>query len=185
MANDTKSTAAAASTANAPAPAKTRSGTIQIFTPAKTFRFKNPDVSDETLLGQPDKTVVSSAYFTTEPGKLQLAPAWIQDDPMFVWAVREDAIVVTSASAAAPVAALLKGNNLPAPAPGNNEPKTGLSGITANGLEQTEAEQQLARENAALQQDKTDAAAADAAKANNTQQTNTNGTQQPQQQKGK
>ena len=74
--------------------------TIQILS-QKTFRFKNPNASiveaDVLRMGSPNPNIKQSAkfeevYFTTTPGVIQTAPAWIKQDELWKWARKDNAI---------------------------------------------------------------------------------------------
>lgn len=63
--------------------------TIQIMS-KKAFRFPRPDVNpldnQELKFGE--------IFFDTIPNEIQVAPAWIKDDPMFSWASADGDIVI-------------------------------------------------------------------------------------------
>lgn len=63
--------------------------TIQIMS-KKAFRFPRPDVNPQDN----QELKFGEMYFDTTPNEIQVAPAWIQKDPMFEWASADGDIVV-------------------------------------------------------------------------------------------
>jgi hypothetical protein len=89
---------------------------IQILS-TKRFRFQNPAVKTSLLAAQPGSTVLSDAFFTTEPMVVQSAPDWIQQDQLFDWAQEAGELkVVTVAVPKAKKATTAKSTDPAAPA---------------------------------------------------------------------
>lgn len=68
--------------------------TIQIYS-KRVFKFTNQNkpINPEDLLkavsGDPGAMKSNSMHFTTTPYEVQRAPAWVKQDPLFAWGVKD------------------------------------------------------------------------------------------------